>query len=482
MPQEVPNLAELLESSLPVALRHIPLRIRDVARELDLSVALAGGIPRDLLRVHLGQLHRDQLSTELRDFDVVAAGAVDADGNGAGIRFARELRRRLRGELTINDAFHTATLITADRLRIDITTSRLEHYPTPGALPEVDIGNVGIAADLARRDFAVNALALDLSDDYGRLCDVHGGAGDLADRVIRVLHSASFSDDPTRLLRAVRYSIRLGYDLEPVTRAQYQHAIDDGALDHLTPERIRYEIECIGREERWVEMWAVLDVSRLTTALSNGLGGLSRNWDLADAGALDIAIGNRLALLRESQLAPWFVRTAWVLASVPDSFLQPVCERLGLFKRDCTWLAAQGQVLHQVIPRLLEPRSPSEVCRLLEKFPRQAVTLALFVFQPRTQEEVAARKELKKYVEDYSQVRCELNGRDLMEMGLKPGPLVGRIRDELRYLRLDGSINDMAEERREAGRLISEMTKDSNGKPLPPELDESGPEREAERE
>ena len=471
----------MLESSLPVTLRHVPQRIRDVARELDLSVALAGGVPRDLLRIHLGQLHRDQLATELRDFDVVAAGPVDARGQGAGLRFAQALRARLRGELTVNAPFHTATLITADPLRIDITTARHEHYPSPGALPEVDVGDVELGADLARRDFSVNALALDLSDDYGRLLDLHGGSGDIADRLVRVLHSASFSDDPTRLLRAVRYSIRLGYDLEPVTRAQYQHAIDDGALDHLTPERIRYEIECIGREERWVEMWAVLDVSRLTTALSPGLGGLSRGWDLADAGALDIAIGNQPQLLRESQLEPWFVRTAWALGAVPDSFAPAVCERLGLFKRDCTWLLAQREVLRRALPRLLEPGSPSEFCRQLEKYPRQAVALALFVYQPRTQEEVTARKELKRYLDVYSQVRCELNGRDLMEMGLRPGPLVGRIRDELRYLRLDGAIKDMAGERQRATELIRELTREGNGRPLSGDL-EGGAEQDAEED
>jgi len=199
--------------------------------------------------------------TQARDFDVVVAGRGDPRLGGAAIPFAYELARRLPGKLTINAAFHTATLVTDDPVRIDLTTARTETYPRPGQLPEVDVSGVDIATDLLRRDFAANAIALDIADDYGQLIDPAGGLGDIAARQIRVLHGASFSDDPTRLLRAVRYSVRLGYDLEPVTRAQFSQAVDDGVLDHVSPERIRNELEWIGGEERWAQMWAVLDIA-----------------------------------------------------------------------------------------------------------------------------------------------------------------------------------------------------------------------------
>jgi len=463
--EETQNLADLMETSLPVSLRHIPHRIRDIARELELSAALAGGIVRDLLRIRYGQLYSDQFAIELRDFDLVVAGQA-AGRRGAGVLFAYELARRLPGELTINEAFQTATLITNDPVRIDITTARREQYPSPGHLPEIDTLNIDVASDLARRDFTVNALAIDLSEDYGRLIDSCGGVGDLSDGLMRVLHPASFLDDPTRLLRAVRYSVRLNYNLEPTTRALYEAAVDDQALDHLTPERIRYELECICREERWVEILAALDVSRLLNALSRGLGGISGSWDLDSARALDIAIANQPELMVQADFEPWLVRLAWALFAVPVNLLESVCARLGLFKRAQEWIIQARLIIARETPRLANQLQPSEVCRLLERYSRQSVTMALFVYQPVTQDEVEARRALRHYVEEYSIVRCELDGRELLEMGLKPGPLVGKIRDRLRYLRLDGAIKSLEEERKLALELINSIAKAGNGQPV----------------
>lgn len=465
MPEETQNLADLLDTSLPVSLRHIPLRIRDIAHELEFSSALAGGIVRDLLRIRYGQLYKDQFASELRDIDVVVAGP-SSGRRGAGVRFAYELARRLPGQLTVNEPFQTATLITNDPMRIDVTTARREQYPAPGQLPEIDILDIDVPSDLARRDFTVNALAIDLSEDYGRLFDTCGGSGDIADGLVRVLHPASFSDDPTRLLRAVRYSVRLNYDLEPTTRALYEAAIDDQALDHLTPERIRYEIECVCREERWVEILAALDVSRLLASLGRGLGGISARWDLDSARALDIAMSNQPALMAQAEFEPWLVRLGWAIYAAPADQLDALGERLGLYKRAREWITQARMIIARETPQLASEQTPSEVCRQLEHYSRQAVTMALFIFQPATQEEVHGRRELKRYVEEYSNVRCELDGRELLEMGLKPGPLVGKIRDQLRYLKLDGVIKSMAEEREQAARLINRLAKAGNGHPL----------------
>lgn len=465
MQEETQNLADLLETSLPVALRHIPHRVRDIAHELEFSAALSGGIVRDLLRIRYGQLYKDQFSNELRDFDLVVAGRSSAR-RGAGVRFAYELARRLPGKLTVNEAFQTATLITNDPMRIDVTTARREQYPAPGQLPEIDILDIDVASDLARRDFTINALGIDLSEDYGRLIDTCGGSGDIADGLVRVLHPASFSDDPTRLLRAVRYSVRLNYDLEPTTRALYEAAVDDQALDHLTPERIRYEIECICREQRWVEILAALDVSRLLASLSRGLGGISARWDLDSARALDIAIANQPALMAQAEFEPWLVRLGWAIYAAPADLLESLSERLGLYKRAREWITQARMIIARETPQLASELTPSEVCRQLEHYSRQAVTMALFIFQPVTQEEVHGRRELKRYVEEYSNVRCELDGRELLEMGLKPGPLVGKIRDQLRYLRLDGTIKSQEEERKVARELINSIAKAGNGHPV----------------
>ncbi|MBN2082158.1 CCA tRNA nucleotidyltransferase [bacterium] len=473
MQNEAHNLAESLEAALPVALRHIPHRIRDVARELDMSAALSGGIARDLIRIQHGQLYPDQLASELRDFDIMVAGP-SRGGKGAGVIFAYELARRLPGQLTINEAFHTATLITSDPLRIDITTARRESYSGPGQLPEVDLLDIDLATDLARRDFTCNALAIDLSDNYGLLLDPHGGIGDIVDGLVRVLHPASFSDDPTRLMRAIRYSVRLNYDLEPTTRAMYQAAIDNMVLDHISAERIRYELECIGREDRWIEILAALDVSGLLHSISSGLGGVSGYWELENAQALDIAINNQPELMQQAQFSRWFVRLAWVLLCVPPERLAAVSERVGLDKRPREWLLQAQRIIRLEVRQLDEDLPPSKVCERLEKYARQAIALAMFVLQPASQHQVGARRQLKRWLEEYSLVRSELDGHELLALGLRPGPLVGQIRDTLRYLRLDGIITSVEEERQQAAELITEHATAGNGQPVETDEPEDG--------
>lgn len=435
---EPDQLAELLETALPVGLRHIPFRIRDVARELDLRVALTGGIPRDLLRLSLRQTYRDEFIASLRDFDI----AVEGDG----VRFAYELARRLPGELMVNERFHTAALHTADPARIDVASARMEEYPEPGRLPVVDVSGVSLELDMARRDFSINALALDLSHDFGRLIDVQGGAGDVEQRLVRVLHPGSFLDDPTRLFRALRYSMRLSYDIEPATRVLYSQAVDEAALDQLTPERIRYELECFCNEERWADLWALMDFSGLAAAVTPLLAGLSANWDLGDARSLDIALGNRPELLAREQVEPWIARVAWSLSALSEASLEQVGARAGLFPRHRRWISEARRVLRADLMSAADEPVPSAIVRELERFPRQSVLLAALVYQPRTQAGVAARKRLLRYLDDYAQVRCELPVAELLQLGFTPGRQLGRIRDELRYQRLDGGISSVEDE------------------------------------
>ena len=449
------HLFELLDAAMPVGLRHIAHRIRDAAHALDLRVALVGGVPRELVRIELGQFPREQFSACMRDFDIVAEGAADSRG-GPGVRLAYELTRRLPGNLVINEAFHTATLETDDPVRIDIASARTESYPAPGSLPVVDISLISLETDLSRRDFSVNALALDLSND-GRFIDTTGGAGDLRAKVIRVLHSTSFHDDPTRLLRALRYSMRLGYDLEPATRVLYQAAIDDGVLDLLSPERVRYELECIAGEEDWQQLWAVMDLTGITRSLTPALHGISAMWEMEDSTGLDIAIRNQTELLVAEDLEPWLVRTAWALQSVPPAQMFKAGQRIGLHKRDLLACRTAVEILHTSTPQLGLAVSPSQVLHELEHYPRRGVALALFIFQPRTEAGVVARKHLKAYLEEHSKVRGFLDGHELMALGLRPGAALGRIQTQLRYLRVDGVINSKQAERDKALEIISKL-------------------------
>ena len=445
----------MLQASLPVALRHIPDRIRDTSVNLDWRAALVGGIPRDLLRINCGQLEKEQFSDYLWDFDVCV--------EGDGIHFAHELARRIPGKLVINQPFKTATLKTDDGLGIDITTARTEFYSAPGQLPEVDTFDVTLEQDQQRRDFSINAIALELGLNHGRLIDTLGGEADLREKLIRVLHPGSFNDDPTRLMRAIRYGIRFGYDLEPVTYHLFTNAVDDMLADLLTPERIRYELECIGKEERWMEMWAAMDLSGLARALTNQMGGVSRNWQMEDAQAVDITMRNHGRVLEQENVQPWLVRTAWILRIVPAPLLMKTAERLGLYGRHIKMIMTARLLLRHEWVKLAQQLRPSQVTRVLEHYARGAIVMAMFTADTESSEAVMARSHMLHYLEDYSNVRSELSGEQLIELGAERGRVMRQVRDELRYLRLDGVIGDRETELAFAAKLIKKYSGTETG-------------------
>ncbi|MCX5693072.1 MAG: hypothetical protein NTX47_05255 [Candidatus Omnitrophica bacterium] len=166
---------------------------------------------------------------------------------GDGIKFAEALNKKLKGRLTAYKAFGTATIKLKGK-RIDIVTSRKETYTHPAAYPTVKPG--AIKDDLFRRDFTINAMAIGLNKkNFGRLVDFYGGRKDLKKGIIRIMHDKSFMDDPTRIFRAVRFSVRFGFKIEPHTKKLIKEAVLDGFLGEVNAGRIRKEIELFLKEK-----------------------------------------------------------------------------------------------------------------------------------------------------------------------------------------------------------------------------------------
>jgi tRNA nucleotidyltransferase (CCA-adding enzyme) len=181
--------------------------------------------------------------TRLVDLDIVVIGD--------GLAFAREAARALHASLTAHEQFGTATLALpggrAAPLRLDVATARKERYTAPAAYPKVTPGT--LREDLFRRDFTINAMAMGIGPKaFGRLVDPFGGARDVRAKRLRVLHKDSFLDDPSRILRAVRFVERFGLTLEPVTARALRRAVEEGLLARLNRGRLRKELERITQE------------------------------------------------------------------------------------------------------------------------------------------------------------------------------------------------------------------------------------------
>ena len=199
-----------------------------IADELKVKAYIVGGPVRDKL-----------LGIANYDLDFVV--------EGDGIKFAEALNKKLKGKLTTYRAFGTATIEIKGK-RIDIVTSRKETYKYSAAYPVVKPG--AIKDDLFRRDFTINAMAISVNKkNFGKLMDFYGGQKDLKKGVIRVLHDKSFMDDPTRIFRAVRFSVRFGFKIEPHTKKLMKEAVMDGLLGEVNAGRIRKEIELFLKEK-----------------------------------------------------------------------------------------------------------------------------------------------------------------------------------------------------------------------------------------
>ncbi len=409
--------AALLDANLPAPRRALLACVRRNAEATNLPVYLVGGFVRDLL-----------LGLAPDDFDFVVEGDAPA--------LARAVAHELGGEVTVHAPFGTATWSGPEGLAIDFAAARTETYPQPAALPVVTPG-APIAADLRRRDFTINAMALRVDGaHFGELLDPHDGQSDLAARIVRVLHPGSFLDDPTRLFRAARYEQRLGFSLAPETLALIPGAWE--ALAALTGDRVRHEFELIFREPRGVAMLARLAGLEILPYVHPAL-----NW------------GERAAA--RAAVIPDLPEADWRLAAPlePDALYfalmlgaaSPV-EITGALMRLNTSSVVSRAVVEGIHLRVAWTR-PSEAVAILGELTELGVVVAYVLHE-------GARAALDDYLARWRFVRAETTGDDLIARGLAPGPQFKRLLWELRAARLDGVVTDVAGERELLRRWLTE--------------------------
>jgi tRNA nucleotidyltransferase (CCA-adding enzyme) len=367
---------------------------------------LVGGAVRDVLR---------------------GASAVDLDvaieTTGSWQLAAGKLAQRLGGELVVHDRFGTATVRAPD-LVVDLAQTRRETYAHPGALPDVEPASLD--EDLGRRDFTINAMAVGLNGgDLGQLHDPHGGQVDLEGGVIRVLHPRSFVDDPTRLLRAVRYEVRLGFRMDPETESLARA----GDLSTVSGARVRDELMDLLREPE-----APAGLARLAEL------GLDRSMHPALRAAPDLAASAQLGTA-EVGADPALAALAAMVAAAPDE-LEDWVEDLHLSRaeRDAVMRAARKgpQLARALSPDL----APSAVHALLSCEPPEALAVALALGAP--------GEPVLRYVADMRGVRLEITGADLVEAGVPESPAIGRALARTLALKLDGRVEGREQELRTA--------------------------------
>lgn len=420
VPSEAPP-ADLRDRLLGLeGLQEVFEAIQAVSGRFD-GVYLVGGTVRDIL---LGE----------RGFD------LDIAVEGDGIALGRALAQALHGRAVPHEKFGTA-VVKSPGGRVDVATTRTEFYDEPAALPAVE--QASIRQDLYRRDFTINAMAVSLrGDDFGRLVDYFGGRDDLERGVLRVLHSLSFIDDPTRIFRAIRYENRYGFRMDGHTLSLARACIDMGLVGELSSARLRDELLLLLSEE---------DVGDSILRLSEiGLAASIHPHVAADAET--VALIERVDAIR-ARVAPgeerWRLRLAALARRLSPAELFDWFLALKLRRRDAERIADAVAFSPRLIAQLEAVTEAAEAQRVIAPHEPEGAILALATAPAGT-----ASAWLERYFAELRDIELEISGGDLAALGLSESPRVGEVLGEVLRRKLNGELSGRGPELDAARKLI----------------------------
>ena len=407
MPKTV-NLASKIEKQLPIELVEFLESAGLIAANLGWCLYLVGGVVRDLL-----------LGGSNLDIDLV----VEGDAIALGQRLAESTG----GKITTHSRFGTAKL-KWDRWTLDMSTARSETYARPGALPTVKPGS--LARDLFRRDFTINAIAVELiPGHWGQLVDFYGGLHDLKQKQIRILHENSFIDDATRIWRAIRYEQRLDFNLEANTLRLLKR--DASRLNTISGDRIRRELELVLKEAMPEKVLNRADklgaLSKLHPRLK-GNGWLAKRFQAA----------RQFNQPESTSMASYLTLLTYPLtASEIENLIsylhlpKPLAQTL----RDSASLKAKLKLLAKPDLR------PSRVHELLHGYSTTAIAAnSLATDSP------VVHQHIQLFLTRLRYVKPATTGEDLKKLGVPAGPRIKEILQKLLEARLDRRIKSKKEE------------------------------------
>ena len=421
-------ITKQLSSRVVGVLRHLG----EIGEELALPIYVVGGFVRDLL-----------LGIENLDIDVTV--------EGDGILFAESFAVRFGCRCKSHQKFGTAVIVFPDGFKIDVASTRVEYYESPGALPTVERSS--LKRDLYRRDFTINTLAIRLNTpEFGVLIDYFGAQRDMQERAIRVLHNLSFVEDPTRVFRAIRFELRLGFHIVRHTENLIKNAVKMNFLEKLGGKRLLTELVLIFREKeplRAVERLAELGLLRFV------------HPDLV------LAADNRRLLAETQQVVFWFdllflerAFEKWVVYflalcdPLSNEQFRGTCTRLSVGEHYREKLCEMRQKAWEVL-KTMEVRTArrgtverSAIYAWLRDLP---VEVLLYMMAKTGSEKV--KKAISLYFTQLQGVRPLISGDDLKTMGVPPGPLYGTILETV----LTARLNNRVQSREDELRLVSEL-------------------------
>ena len=428
-------IVKFLKERLSPRFLEIFRQIGEAADEIGCDAYVAGGFVRDLF------LYRPN-----EDIDIVI--------EGDGITFAKKYAKLIGARIHSYAKFGTAVIIFPDGFKIDVASARMEYYKFPAALPTVEMSSVKL--DLFRRDFTINTLAVQLNPDrFGTLIDFFGAQRDIKAKAIRVLHNLSFVEDPTRVFRAIRFEQRFGFTIGKLTTGLIENAVRMNFFKQLSGRRVFSELRQIFEEEnptaaiRRLNDYDLLKMIHPSISLDEEL-----IW-LFDS-VRKVLSWFDLLFLEESYMK-WAV---YFLALIGESDVQiseEICSRLELAPRYSVIFYKER---FEADRRLygLERGLPHQNSELYKRLQGLRTELLLYMMARTRRQSV--KRSISRYFTHLRYIKPTVMGRDLIKMGLPPGPIYRKIFDAVLQAKLNGTLKTKTDEMNYARELVEDTVQD----------------------
>ncbi|MFP4661509.1 MAG: CBS domain-containing protein [Halanaerobiales bacterium] len=384
---------------------------------------LIGGMVRDML-----------LDTDNKDLDIVIDGSLES--------YISELAEALNGEYTFNNQFRTGGIQTVDGFHIDLAETRREVYQYTGALPEVESSNM--IEDLFRRDYTINALSICLNPDkWGTLLDYFAGVEDLEKRLLRSLHRFSFLDDPTRIIRGIRLAARLDFSFEEETSDMIRETIKTADFSRLTNERVIKELELLFQNPITETLYNLLKKYNIFKLLNIDIE--IKEEYLQQARKLEAFLAELVK--KNYNIEEWILRMAVFTDQLKTNDIWKWNIK-GKYK-DIILTYSKNSHLISELDTKLDPVSSVE---LMSDFSNEQLIILMI-----KSESSLLKENIIEYLEHLRNIEININGHDLLEMGMEAGPAIREILDMVYRARLREEITTRKDQLDYARKLIEEM-------------------------
>jgi len=416
------QIENILYQRLDNRIKQLLQKIGQIGNELGFNIFVVGGFVRDLL-----------LNRPIEDIDIVV--------EGDGIEFAKVYAKKQGCRINTHTKFGTAVIIFPDHFKIDVASARLEYYTMPAALPIVEKSSIKL--DLARRDFTINTLAINLNpDNFGTMIDYFGATRDIKDKTIRIIHNLSFVEDPTRIFRAIKFSNRFGFKIGKVTSNLIKNAIKIDCFKNLSGLRVLSELKQIFEEENPIPAIRTMQVYGLEKVIHKNLTIIPNTYLLFES--VNKILSWHDLLYVDEQYPRWSVYFMALLNRCSFNVCEQICKRLNVPPKE---KAILFDLRYKAEKQLYILENSSSV------FSRQDLYWALINFKTEYilyMMALSKKEKIKKAISNFythqRNIKPYIRGRDLLKIGLSPGPVFSTIIKQILNSKLDGRLKTKKEE------------------------------------